>query len=77
MTLQANVETIATLPRVLADMNYLVPMAERPRNYTFESAGMAVRFVQTRDGHTWENWRDSLRDALSWVYPGPQKLVYE
>ena len=44
---------------------------------TFESTGMAVRFLQTRDGHTWENWRDSLRDALSWVYPGPQKLIYE
>jgi enterochelin esterase-like enzyme len=44
---------------------------------TFESAGMAVRFVQTRDGHNWENWRDGLRDALSWIYPGPQKLVYE
>ena len=34
---------------------------------TFESAGMAVRFAETRDGHSWENWRDSLRDALSWV----------
>ena len=43
----------------------------------FESAGMAVRFLETRDGHSWENWRDSLRDALSWVYPGPQKLVHE
>jgi enterochelin esterase-like enzyme len=37
---------------------------------TFESAGMTVRFVETRDGHGWENWRDSLRDALSWIYPG-------
>ena len=45
--------------------------------HTFESTGMAVRFLQTRDGHSWENWRDSLRDALSWVFPGPQKLVYE
>jgi len=44
---------------------------------TFESAGMAVRFLETRDGHNWENWRDSLRDALSWIYPGPQKWVYE
>jgi enterochelin esterase-like enzyme len=44
---------------------------------TFESAGMSVRYVETRDGHTWENWRDTLRDALSWVYPGPQKWVYE
>jgi enterochelin esterase family protein len=44
---------------------------------TFESAGMTVRFVEARDGHSWENWRDRLRDALSWVYPGPQKFVYE
>ena len=44
---------------------------------TFEATGMAVRFLETRDGHNWENWRDSLRDALSWVYLGPQKLVYE
>lgn len=51
--------------------------SNRSMVHTFESAGMAVRFSQTRDGHCWENWRDSLRDALSWVYPGPQKLVYE
>jgi enterochelin esterase-like enzyme len=37
----------------------------------FESAGMAVRYVEARDGHTWENWRDRLYDALSWVSPGP------
>ncbi len=36
MSLQANVDAIAGLPHVVADMNYLVPMAERPRNYTFE-----------------------------------------
>ena len=34
MSLQANV--VARLPHVEADMNYLAPMAERPRNYTFE-----------------------------------------
>lgn len=44
---------------------------------TFESTGMTVRFVEARDGHSWENWRDRLRDALTWTYPGPQKLVYE
>jgi enterochelin esterase family protein len=44
---------------------------------TLESAGVDVRFVEARDGHSWENWRDRLRDALSYVYPGPQKLVYE
>jgi enterochelin esterase-like enzyme len=52
-------------------------MSNRSIVHTFESTGMTVRFVETRDGHNWENWRDSLRDALSWVYPGPQKLVYE
>jgi enterochelin esterase-like enzyme len=37
----------------------------------FESAGMRVRYVEARDGHTWENWRDRLRDALLWVAGGP------
>ena len=26
---------------------------------TFESTGMTMRFVETRDGHNWENWRDT------------------
>ena len=37
----------------------------------FEGTGMDVRYVEARDGHTWENWRDRLRDALTWVSPGP------
>jgi len=37
----------------------------------FEATGMDVRYVEARDGHTWENWRDRLRDALTWVFPGP------
>lgn len=43
----------------------------------FESTGAQVRYVESRDGHSWENWRDRLRDGLSWIFPGPQKLVYE
>jgi enterochelin esterase family protein len=43
----------------------------------FESTGTTVRYVEARDGHSWENWRDRLRDGLSWTYPGPQKYVYE
>ena len=39
--------------------------------------GMDVRYVEARDGHTWENWRDRLRDGLSWIFPGPHKLYYE
>jgi enterochelin esterase-like enzyme len=43
----------------------------------FEAAGMAVRYVEARDGHSWENWRDRMRDGLSWIFPGPQKYFYE
>ncbi len=44
---------------------------------TFEDAGMAVRYLEARDGHSWENWRDRLREGLSWIFPGPQKFYYE
>jgi enterochelin esterase family protein len=44
---------------------------------TFEATGMTVRYVEARDGHSWENWRDRLREGLSWIFPGPQKLYYE
>jgi len=43
----------------------------------FSEAGMTVNYVESRDGHNWESWRDRLRDGLSWVYPGPQMFVYE
>ncbi|MFX0537415.1 alpha/beta hydrolase-fold protein [Ornithinimicrobium sp. Y1847] len=43
----------------------------------FESTGAQVRYIESRDGHSWENWRDRLRDGLSWIFPGPQKFVYE
>ena len=52
-------------------------MHNRSMVRTFEQAGMSVRYEEARDGHSWENWRDRLRSALSYVYPGPQKLVYE
>jgi enterochelin esterase family protein len=65
--------------RVFVSCGVYEPLIIRNRSMvpTFESAGMEVRFVEARDGHSWENWRDRLRDALSWIYPGPQKLVYE
>ncbi|WP_406829569.1 alpha/beta hydrolase-fold protein [Pedococcus sp. KACC 23699] len=43
----------------------------------FRGAGMTVKYVEARDGHNWEDWRDRLRDGLSWIFPGPQKFVYE
>ncbi|HYM80525.1 MAG TPA: alpha/beta hydrolase-fold protein [Candidatus Limnocylindria bacterium] len=42
-----------------------------------QGAGMKVRWVEARDGHNWENWRDRLRDGLSWLLPGPLWMVYE
>ena len=41
------------------------------------ATGMDVRYVEARDGHNWENWRDRLRGGLSWLFPGPLWMVYE
>jgi enterochelin esterase family protein len=42
-----------------------------------QTTGMDVKYVEARDGHNWENWRDRLREGLSWLFPGPIGLVYE
>lgn len=42
-----------------------------------KDTGMEVRYVEARDGHNWINWRDRLRQGLSWLYPGPLWMVYE
>jgi enterochelin esterase family protein len=42
-----------------------------------QASGMDVRYVEARDGHNWENWRDRLRDGLSWLFPGPLWYIYE
>lgn len=42
-----------------------------------DHSDMEVRFVESRDGHNWENWRDRLREGLSWLFPGPLIMVYE
>ena len=47
----------------------MVPILQR--------TGMEVRYVEARDGHNWENWRDRLREGLSWLFPGPLWMVYE
>jgi enterochelin esterase family protein len=41
------------------------------------ASGIEVRFVETPDGHNWENWRDRLREGLTWLFPGPLWAVYE
>ena len=42
-----------------------------------QEQGIDVRFEEARDAHNWENWRDRLRNGLSWLFPGPQWMVYE
>ncbi len=47
----------------------LVPM--------LQATEMDLRYVEARDGHNWENWRDRLREGLAWLFPGPLRMVYE
>ncbi len=42
-----------------------------------QETGARVRMVEAADGHNWENWRDHLREGLTWLLPGPQWLIYE
>ena len=42
-----------------------------------QAQGINIKFEEARDAHNWENWRDRLRNGLSWLYPGPVWMVYE
>lgn len=42
-----------------------------------QQQGIDVRFEEARDAHNWENWRDRLRNGLSYLFPGPVWMVYE
>lgn len=42
-----------------------------------QATGMDVRYVEARDGHNWENWRDRLREGLSWLFPGAFLFYYD
>ncbi|HKJ12772.1 MAG TPA: alpha/beta hydrolase-fold protein [Ornithinimicrobium sp.] len=66
-------------PRMFMSCGVYEPLIVHNRSMVpvFESTGATVRYVEARDGHSWENWRDRLRDGLSWIFPGPQKYVYE
>jgi enterochelin esterase family protein len=65
--------------RVFVSCGVYEPLIVQNRSMVpvFQAAGMAVRYVEARDGHSWENWRDQLQEGLSWIFPGPQKFVYE
>ena len=71
-------------PRRVADRVYMtcgmyepLIVPNRSMVHVFEVTGMELRYTEARDGHSWENWRDRLQDALSWTYPGQQKYYYE
>jgi len=42
-----------------------------------QSTGMMIKYTESRDGHNWENWRDRLREGLSWLFRGPLWMIYE
>jgi len=65
--------------RMFVSCGIYEPLVIRNRSMipTFEAAGMDVRYVEARDGHSWENWRDRLQEGLSWIFPGAQKFFYE
>jgi enterochelin esterase-like enzyme len=78
------VNTFRAKPRRVADRIYqscgmYEPLITPNRSMAnvFSDAGMEVRYREARDGHNWENWRDRLREALTWLHPGDQRFVYE
>jgi enterochelin esterase-like enzyme len=42
-----------------------------------QGTGSETKLVEAQDGHNWENWRDRLRDGLTWLFPGPLWMIYE
>ena len=71
-------------PRKVADRVFMSCGMYEPLIYPnrsmvplLQSTGMEVRYVESRDGHNWQSWRDRLREGLTWLFPGPHRLVYE
>ena len=42
-----------------------------------QRSGVQAQLVEAPDGHNWQNWRDRLRDGLTWLLPGPLWFVYQ
>ena len=51
-----------TFERMIGENRY---MAQR-----LETAGLEVKYRESRDGHTWEAWRDQLSHGLTWLLSG-------
>jgi enterochelin esterase family protein len=48
-----------TYERMIGENRY---MSQR-----LQKAGLRVKYSESRDGHTWEAWRDRLSEGLSWL----------
>ncbi|NND44250.1 MAG: enterochelin esterase [Xanthomonadales bacterium] len=71
-------------PQVVADRIYMscgvyesLIYENRSLLPLLQAQGMQVHYEEVRDAHNWENWRDRLRQGLTWLYPGPLWMVYE
>ena len=78
------VNTYRNAPTALTDRLFVScgtyePLIYENRSFVplLQSTGMELRYVEARDGHNWENWRDRLREGLSYLFPGPLLLYYE
>lgn len=67
-----------TSPRQVTEMAYVScglfeSLCRRNRELVplLEDAGIDVRYTEVLDGHNWENWRDRMREALVFLFPGP------
>ena len=58
-----------TYESLIYENRSLIPM--------LQTTELELKYVEARDGHNWENWRDRLREGLSWLFPGPLRMVYE
>jgi enterochelin esterase family protein len=61
--------TCGTYESLIYENRSLVPL--------LQATDMQVQYVEARDGHNWENWRDRMREGLSWLFPGSLWMVYE
>jgi enterochelin esterase family protein len=43
----------------------------------FQKCAEAHMFNEAPDGHNWINWRDRLREGLTFLFPGPLWMYYE
>lgn len=64
-------EPVRASHRVFLSCGAYEPLVDENRAMlpVLRNAGMQVRYVEARDGHNWQNWRDRLKEGLSWVLP--------